>query len=221
MENFMVDNTVSSAVLSYLVTRPLSAAATDGPNTISGILNGVIEQKLRIIPNNITWMAPSFVLTCHNLKTWRHYYAHALISIYVSLFPVHVVLWLIDLLTVGRWQAVSLQVFDALTNDFMKPAINEASEQLLLALATWFGGLLKFCWRWRILLCWSTQSCCAQVDELLSYGVNVTVYQVQVGAKKLTDFHLDYLFCYKNENNAKVPSLQTIYKVYISNAHCS
>ncbi|KXG20101.1 serine carboxypeptidase-like 51 [Sorghum bicolor] len=95
MENFMVDNTVSSAVLSYLVTRPLSAAATDGPNTISGILNGVIEQKLRIIPNNITW------------------------------------------------QAVSLQVFDALTNDFMKPAINE-------------------------------------VDELLSYGVNVTVYQVQL-----------------------------------------
>ncbi|CAL5042541.1 unnamed protein product [Urochloa decumbens] len=40
------------------------------------------------------------------------------------------------------WQEVSLQVFDALTNDFMKPAINE-------------------------------------VDELLSYGVNVTVYNGQ------------------------------------------
>ncbi|RCV32537.1 hypothetical protein SETIT_7G010900v2 [Setaria italica] len=40
------------------------------------------------------------------------------------------------------WQEVSLQVFDALANDFMKPAINE-------------------------------------VDELLSYGVNVTVYNGQ------------------------------------------
>ncbi|CAN6169829.1 unnamed protein product [Urochloa humidicola] len=40
------------------------------------------------------------------------------------------------------WQEVSLQVFDALTNDFMKPAINE-------------------------------------VDELLSYGVNVTIYNGQ------------------------------------------
>ncbi|RCV29643.1 hypothetical protein SETIT_6G028600v2 [Setaria italica] len=40
------------------------------------------------------------------------------------------------------WQQVSLQVFDALANDFMKPAINE-------------------------------------VDELLSYGVNVTVYNGQ------------------------------------------
>ncbi|KAF8760492.1 hypothetical protein HU200_010114 [Digitaria exilis] len=40
------------------------------------------------------------------------------------------------------WEEVSLQVFDALANDFMKPAINE-------------------------------------VDELLSYGVNVTVYNGQ------------------------------------------
>ncbi|XP_066372292.1 serine carboxypeptidase-like 51 [Miscanthus floridulus] len=102
MENFMVDNTVSSAVLSYLLTRPSSSSpgssrvAMDGTNTISGILNGVIKQKLKIIPKNITW------------------------------------------------QDVSLQVFDALTNDFMKPAINEA------------------------------------IDELLSYGVNVTVYQGQL-----------------------------------------
>ncbi|PUZ60454.1 hypothetical protein GQ55_4G128700 [Panicum hallii var. hallii] len=41
------------------------------------------------------------------------------------------------------WQEVSLRVFDALANDFMKPAINE-------------------------------------VDELLAYGVNVTVYNGQI-----------------------------------------
>jgi hypothetical protein len=131
------------------VTRPSlsspgsSRAAMDGPNTISGILRGH-QAKTQDHPQEHHVSASIFVLTCHNLKTWRHYYAHALISSYVSLFPVHVVLWLIDLLTVGRWQDVSPQVFDALTNDFISQRSTRQAN-ILLALATWFGGLLKFC----------------------------------------------------------------------------
>ncbi|KAG8063154.1 hypothetical protein GUJ93_ZPchr0003g16742 [Zizania palustris] len=64
-------------------------------NTIGGIMNGVIKQKLKIIPNNVVW------------------------------------------------QAASTQVFDALVNNFMKPSVNE-------------------------------------VDQLLSCGVNVTVYNGQL-----------------------------------------
>jgi serine carboxypeptidase 1 len=69
-------------------------AAADA-NTIGGIMNGVVKQKLKIIPTNLTW------------------------------------------------QELSNPVYSALLNDFMKPRIDE-------------------------------------IDELLSYGVNVTVYNGQV-----------------------------------------
>ncbi|KAF7082894.1 hypothetical protein CFC21_086728 [Triticum aestivum] len=69
--------------------------AASGPNTISGIMNGVIKEKLKIIPSNL------------------------------------------------RWQGISELVYYALVNDIMKPRIDE-------------------------------------VDELLSYGVNVTVYNGQL-----------------------------------------
>ncbi|KAF7077559.1 hypothetical protein CFC21_082095 [Triticum aestivum] len=69
--------------------------ATSSPNTLSGIMNGVIKEKLKIIPSNLTW------------------------------------------------QGISELVYNALVNDFMKPRIDE-------------------------------------VDELLSYGVNVTVYNGQL-----------------------------------------
>ncbi|KAI4979295.1 hypothetical protein ZWY2020_016048 [Hordeum vulgare] len=69
--------------------------ATSGPNTIDGIMNGVIKEKLKIIPNNLTW------------------------------------------------HGMSELVYNALVNDIMKPRIDE-------------------------------------VDELLSYGVNVTVYNGQL-----------------------------------------
>ncbi|CAL5042546.1 unnamed protein product [Urochloa decumbens] len=88
IENILIDNTMSSVAGS-------SQATMSSPNTISDIMNGIIKEKLQIIPKGVIW------------------------------------------------QEASLQVFDALSNDFMKPAINE-------------------------------------VDELLSYGVNVTVYNGQL-----------------------------------------
>ncbi|ONL98666.1 Serine carboxypeptidase-like 51 [Zea mays] len=66
-----------------------------GSNTIDGIMNGVIKQKLKIIPKNFTWGEQSD------------------------------------------------SVYNALVNDFMKPKIDE-------------------------------------IDELLSYGINVTVYNGQL-----------------------------------------
>ncbi|KAF8698669.1 hypothetical protein HU200_034918 [Digitaria exilis] len=64
-------------------------------NTIDGIMNGAIKEKLKIVPKNL------------------------------------------------KWVEVSQKVYNALVNDFMKPRINE-------------------------------------VDELLSYGINVTVYNGQL-----------------------------------------
>ncbi|BAS84538.1 Os03g0393300 [Oryza sativa Japonica Group] len=84
---------VRGSPLMRFVGQDLSGSS--GPNTIEGIMNGVIKEKLKIIPNNLVW------------------------------------------------QLATVAVFNALENEFMKPAINE-------------------------------------VDELLSLGVNVTVYNGQV-----------------------------------------
>nr|ABF96389.1 Retinoid-inducible serine carboxypeptidase precursor, putative [Oryza sativa Japonica Group] len=83
---------VRGSPLMRFVGQDLSGSS--GPNTIEGIMNGVIKEKLKIIPNNLVW------------------------------------------------QLATVAVFNALENEFMKPAINE-------------------------------------VDELLSLGVNVTVYNGQ------------------------------------------
>uniref|UniRef100_A0A0E0GNM7 Carboxypeptidase n=1 Tax=Oryza nivara TaxID=4536 RepID=A0A0E0GNM7_ORYNI len=84
---------VRGSPLMRFVGQDLSGSS--GPNTIEGIMNGVIKEKLKIIPNNLVW------------------------------------------------QLATVAVFNALENEFMKPAINE-------------------------------------VDELLSLGVNVTVYNGQL-----------------------------------------
>uniref|UniRef100_A0A0D9Z8F3 Carboxypeptidase n=1 Tax=Oryza glumipatula TaxID=40148 RepID=A0A0D9Z8F3_9ORYZ len=84
---------VCGSPLMRFVGQDLSGSS--GPNTIEGIMNGVIKEKLKIIPNNLVW------------------------------------------------QLATVAVFNALENEFMKPAINE-------------------------------------VDELLSLGVNVTVYNGQL-----------------------------------------
>uniref|UniRef100_A0A0D3FJE9 Carboxypeptidase n=1 Tax=Oryza barthii TaxID=65489 RepID=A0A0D3FJE9_9ORYZ len=85
----------SSAQLMKYSTYLSSQAADSGSNTIDGIMNGVIKEKLKIIPKNL------------------------------------------------KWQELSDPVYNALVNDFMKPRINE-------------------------------------IDELLSYGINVTVYNGQL-----------------------------------------
>ncbi|KAF3320787.1 serine carboxypeptidase-like 51 [Carex littledalei] len=76
-------------------SRYLSTKVASASDTLSKLMNGVIKDKLKIIPKNITW------------------------------------------------QEESNEVFTALSNDFMKPRINE-------------------------------------VDELLSLGVNVTIYSGQL-----------------------------------------
>ncbi|EEC75404.1 hypothetical protein EE612_017847 [Oryza sativa] len=85
----------SNAQLMKYSTYLSSQAADSGSNTIDGIMNGVIKEKLKIIPKNL------------------------------------------------KWQELSDPVYNALVNDFMKPRINE-------------------------------------IDELLSYGINVTVYNGQL-----------------------------------------
>ncbi|XP_006650163.1 serine carboxypeptidase-like 51 [Oryza brachyantha] len=85
----------SNAQLTKYSTYLGTQAADSGSNTINGIMNGVIKEKLKIIPKNL------------------------------------------------KWQELSDPVYNALVNDFMKPRINE-------------------------------------IDELLSYGINVTVYNGQL-----------------------------------------
>uniref|UniRef100_A0A0D9VUU8 Carboxypeptidase n=1 Tax=Leersia perrieri TaxID=77586 RepID=A0A0D9VUU8_9ORYZ len=86
-----MSNTQAMKYSTYLGTQE----SDSGANTIDGIMNGVIKEKLKIIPKNI------------------------------------------------KWQELSDPVYNALVNDFMRPRINE-------------------------------------VDELLSYGINVTVYNGQL-----------------------------------------
>lgn len=104
--NFMLDSGMdpvalpvgSSSLMSSLQAMKYSTYGQDsqpGSNTIDGIMNGVIKQKLKIIPKNFTWGQQSD------------------------------------------------SVYNALVNDFMKPRIDE-------------------------------------IDELLSYGINVTVYNGQL-----------------------------------------
>ncbi|NP_001146700.1 Serine carboxypeptidase-like 51-like precursor [Zea mays] len=104
--NFMLDSGMdpvalpvgSSSLMSSLQAMKYSTYGQDsqpGSNTIDGIMNGVIKQKLKIIPKNFTWGEQSD------------------------------------------------SVYNALVNDFMKPKIDE-------------------------------------IDELLSYGINVTVYNGQL-----------------------------------------
>nr|ACN36869.1 unknown [Zea mays] len=104
--NFMLDSGMdpvalpvgSSSLMSSLQAMKYSTYGQDsqpGSNTIDGTMNGVIKQKLKIIPKNFTWGEQSD------------------------------------------------SVYNALVNDFMKPKIDE-------------------------------------IDELLSYGINVTVYNGQL-----------------------------------------
>ncbi|KAG2581929.1 serine carboxypeptidase-like 51 isoform X2 [Panicum virgatum] len=104
IDNFLLDTGMDpvlaadlglSSLRSTHIMPVCSQASGSDPNTIEGIMNGVIKKKLKIIPEDLIW------------------------------------------------QQASLDVYEALVNDFMKPAINE-------------------------------------VDELLSYGVNVTVYNGQL-----------------------------------------
>ncbi|TVU06892.1 hypothetical protein EJB05_46928 [Eragrostis curvula] len=87
MNNFMLDAGMNPV--------PASKKSGTAPNTLDGIMNGVVKSKLKIIPKNLVW------------------------------------------------KEATLEVYEALANNFMKPAINE-------------------------------------VDELLSHGVNVTVYNGQL-----------------------------------------
>ncbi|XP_066379401.1 serine carboxypeptidase-like 51 isoform X3 [Miscanthus floridulus] len=100
MDPVALDIPVGSSLMSSLQAMKYSTShrgqdSQPDSNTIDGIMNGVIKQKLKIIPKNFTW----------------------------------------------RQQSDS--VYHALVNDFMKPRIDE-------------------------------------IDELLSYGVNVTVYNGQL-----------------------------------------
>ncbi|VAI09464.1 unnamed protein product [Triticum turgidum subsp. durum] len=85
MLNFLLDKGEGSST---------SQVFPSTPNTIDGLMNGVIKEKLKVIPKNIIW------------------------------------------------QGVAIQVFEAMNATYMKPAINE-------------------------------------VDQLLAYGVNVSVYNGQ------------------------------------------
>lgn len=51
IENIMIDNTMSSAQLLDLVAS--SHATRSSSNTISGTMNGVIKEKLKIIPKDV------------------------------------------------------------------------------------------------------------------------------------------------------------------------
>ncbi|CAL5036030.1 unnamed protein product [Urochloa decumbens] len=101
MHNFLLDTGMdpvfasSSSLRSTQLMHHNHQASQSASNTIDGIMNGVIKQKLKIIPKDVVWHEATF------------------------------------------------EIYDALANDFMKPAIDE-------------------------------------VDELLSYGVNVVVYNGQL-----------------------------------------
>ncbi|TVU08734.1 hypothetical protein EJB05_42146 [Eragrostis curvula] len=68
------------------------------------------------------------------------------------------------------WQEVSLNVFDALTSNFMRPAINEARKKTQL---NWIYLIVA---EFMVLI----NSTFLQVDELLMYDVSVTVYNGQL-----------------------------------------
>uniref|UniRef100_A0A0E0NW36 Carboxypeptidase n=1 Tax=Oryza rufipogon TaxID=4529 RepID=A0A0E0NW36_ORYRU len=86
---------VRGSPLMRFVGQDLSGSS--GPNTIEGIMNGVIKEKLKIIPNNLVW------------------------------------------------QLATIAVFNALENEFMKPAINEVDELLSLGVnVTVWNGLNDF-----------------------------------------------------------------------------
>ncbi|KAJ1296858.1 hypothetical protein BS78_01G334600 [Paspalum vaginatum] len=91
-----------SSVQAVKYSAYLVGSQGSGSNTIDDIMNGVIKEKLRIVPKDL------------------------------------------------KWVEVSTAVYNALVNDFMKPRIDE-------------------------------------VDELLSYGVNVTVYNGQLDVICSTD----------------------------------
>ncbi|TVU46716.1 hypothetical protein EJB05_06267 [Eragrostis curvula] len=101
MDLVSTDSTTGSSSTSLQAMKYSSylGGQDSGSNTIDGIMNGVVKQKLKIIPKDI------------------------------------------------KWQEMSQAVYNALVNDFMKPRIDEASPQ---------------------------------IDELLTYGVNVTVYNGQL-----------------------------------------
>ncbi|PAN49319.1 hypothetical protein PAHAL_9G440700 [Panicum hallii] len=105
MDPVSVDSSTGSSLSNLQATRYstyLSSQDSGSNNTIDGIMNGVIREKLKIIPKDF------------------------------------------------KWGAQSDSVYFALVNDFMKPRINE-------------------------------------IDELLSYGINVTVYNGQLDMICSTD----------------------------------
>ncbi|XBJ16702.1 hypothetical protein VPH35_008274 [Triticum aestivum] len=87
-------------------------AGSNTTNTLGGIMNGVIKEKLKIIPKD------------------------------------------------HEWHELSDPVYNALVNDFMKPRIDEASDPARDPMKGWMD--------------------LQDVDELLSYGVDVTVYNGQL-----------------------------------------
>ncbi|KAK3147041.1 hypothetical protein QOZ80_3BG0277300 [Eleusine coracana subsp. coracana] len=98
MDPVSTDSATTGSTTSSLQAIKYSAylgGQDSGSNTIDGIMNGVVKQKLKIVPMD------------------------------------------------HRWEEVNQMVYNALVNDFMKPRIDE-------------------------------------IDELLSYGVNVTVYNGQL-----------------------------------------
>lgn len=50
-----VSNAQTMKYSTYLSRKEVAS----GPNTISGIMNGVIKEKLKIIPSNLTWQGIS------------------------------------------------------------------------------------------------------------------------------------------------------------------
>jgi hypothetical protein len=56
----------SNAQLMKYSTYLSSQAADSGSNTIDGIMNGVIKEKLKIIPKNLKWVSISFAVSHHN-----------------------------------------------------------------------------------------------------------------------------------------------------------
>lgn len=55
---------VRGSPLMRFVGQDLSGSS--GPNTIEGIMNGVIKEKLKIIPKNLKWVSISFAVSHHN-----------------------------------------------------------------------------------------------------------------------------------------------------------
>ena len=76
IENIMIDNTISSVLLDLQERQSVasrSQATSSSPNTISGIMNGIIKQKLKIVPKDVMWAYSTFTCKSQNLKPTEHW----------------------------------------------------------------------------------------------------------------------------------------------------